>query len=594
MAATWNDRLYGVCVGGKFVNRERGVAVDATLDEREAVDRGDGVATGVLDDDDGRWAELRSRNQGGEHLARLRDVGPGGIAEDEVERSREPGACALGALGEHGGALRLAEGLDVGAERRQRGAVALDEGGVRRTPAEGLEPERPRPGVEIQDRPAGDGALGGQDREEGFADPVGRRARGRPLRRLEDARAVDARGDAHGVAILEHGAGRDTVVDMNWRTWALIPSLLFSLLVMFAARAAHADNKSSAVHVISLDSDDATEDHADAFTAILKVRLRSTPGWQLAESNTTMATLGPALRCPAHPDPPCLQRIADQLKTDRFFWGKVSPGPQPHMVTAEIHLWIRGKAEQVVKDTYSDNLKDQNDDSLKRVVNHIFDKLAGVSSDGIVNIKANVETGVVLVDGKEMAKLDRGAASLTLPAGSHTVTVESIQGTTTLTTGAQPVTVAAGGEISLAVELKPGAVVTPISPEQPGKPAPVQKIIGISTMGVGAVLGIVGIIEGVVFLGKKSQNQDDVAAIPDTFTDICQFNQYKTQCDNLKSAEMARTLGFVFGGAGVALIAVGAVVFATAPSTQEAPKNAFRILPKLGPNGGGVDVALTF
>jgi hypothetical protein len=381
---------------------------------------------------------------------------------------------------------------------------------------------------------------------------------------------------------------------MNWRTWALFPSLLVSLLVLFAARSAQADGKSSAVHVISLDSDDATEDHADAFTAILKVRLRSTPGWQLAESNTTMATLGPALRCPAHPDPPCLQRIADQLKTDRYFWGKVSPGPQPHMVTAEIHLWIRGKAEQVLKETYSDNLKDQNDDSLKKVVNHIFDKLAGVSSDGIVNVKANVENGVVLVDGKETAKLDHGAATLTIPAGSHTITVESLEGTTSMTTGAQPVTITAGGEISLAVELKPGAVITPITPEQPGKPAPVQKIVGISAMGVGAVLGIVGIIEGVVFLGKKSQNTDDVAKIPNNVTDICGYqNLYRTECENLKSAEMARTLGFVFGGVGVGLIAVGAVVFATAPS-HEAPKTGFRVLPKVGPTGGSVDLAFTF
>ncbi len=381
---------------------------------------------------------------------------------------------------------------------------------------------------------------------------------------------------------------------MNWRTWALIPSLFLSLLVLFAATSARADNKSSPVHVITIDSDDATEDHADAFTAILKVRLRSTPGWQLAETSTTLATLGPALRCPARPDPPCLQRIADQLKTDRFFWGKVSPGPQPHIVTAEIHLWIRGKAEQVVKETFADNLKDQNDDNLKKIVNHVFDKLAGVSSDGVLNVKANIDDGVVLVDGQQMGKLDHGSATLTLPAGSHTITVEGAQGTTTMTSGAQPVTVVAGGEVSLAVELKPGAVVTPIIPEQPGKPAPVQKIVGLSTLGVGVVLGVIGAIEGVVFLGKRSQNQDDVAKIPDTITDICAYNQYKTQCDNLKSAETARTLGFVFGGVGVALMTVGVIVFATAPSNKEAPKAGFRVLPQVGPTGGGVDLAFNF
>ncbi|CAN5212583.1 hypothetical protein BH09MYX1_BH09MYX1_63210 [soil metagenome] len=381
---------------------------------------------------------------------------------------------------------------------------------------------------------------------------------------------------------------------MNWRTWALIPSLLVSLLVLFAATSARAADKASAVHVISIDSDDATEDHADAFTAILKMRLRSTPGWQLAESNSTLATLGPALRCPAHPDAPCLQRIADQLKTDRFFWGKVSPGPAAHMVTAEIHLWVRGKPEQVVKETFAENVKDQNDDNMKKIVNHIFDKLAGVSSDGLVNIKANVDDGIVLVDGKQMAKLDHANATITLPAGTHTITVESTQGTSTMTTGPQPVSVVAGGEVSLAMELKPGAVITPIIPETPGKPAPVQKIVGISAMGVGAVLGVIGIVECVLFLGKRSQNQDDVAAIPDNITDICNYNQYKTQCENLKSGETARTLGFVLGGAGLAVFAVGVVLFATAPANKEAPASAFRFIPQVGPNGGGASVAFSF
>ena len=53
------------------------------------------------------------------------------------------------------------------------------------------------------------------------------------------------------------------------------------------------------IHVIALDSDDSSEDQADALTSALRVRVRNAPSLQLAESNQSLATLLPALKCPS-------------------------------------------------------------------------------------------------------------------------------------------------------------------------------------------------------------------------------------------------------------------------------------------------------
>ena len=389
------------------------------------------------------------------------------------------------------------------------------------------------------------------------------------------------------------------------RAWVALLSVL-SLVLVFWPSLAAAQAKASAVHVINLDSDDATEDNADGFTAALKSRLRSTPGWQLVESQNSLSTLGPALRCPAKPDAACLQRIADQLKTDRFFWGRVSAGTGAHMVTAEVHLWSRGKAEQIVKETYAENLKDQNDEALRKVVAKVLEKLAGIASEGTVNVKANAEEGTVLVDGKPAGQLEHGQVTLTLLGGPHTV---EVQGKDT-TSGPQQVTVVNGSEVSIAVELHPGAVTAPPPPETPSKPAPVKKIIGFSTMGVGLVLGAVGLVEGIQWwTGQSDFNSDSgkyksyASSHYGALNPNWKYCDYPTDaimkeaCDKKKSLDTAAVLGYALGGAGVVLLAVGSIlVFSDkTASSDEPPKSGkLRIFPTFGPQGGGVDLSVTF
>jgi hypothetical protein len=391
------------------------------------------------------------------------------------------------------------------------------------------------------------------------------------------------------------------------RAWVALLSVL-SLVLAFWPSVAAAQGKASSVHVINLDSDDATEDNADGFTAALKSRLRSTPGWQLVESQNSLSTLGPALRCPAKPDAACLQRIADQLKTDRFFWGRVGAGTGAHMVTAEVHLWVRGKAEQVVKESYAENLKDQNDEALRKVVASVLQKLTGVASEGTVNVKANADEGTVLVDGKPAGQLDHGQVTLTLSGGAHII---EVQGKDT-TSGPQQVTVVTGSEVSIAVELHPGAVTPPPPVETPGKPAPVMKIIGFSTMGVGLVLGVVGLVEGIQWWTGSSDFNSDTGKYKayasshyGSLNPNWKYCDYPTDslmaeaCDKKKSLDGAAVLGYALGGGGVVLMAVGAILVASdhsgSASSEEPPKaGKLRVTPAFGPHGGGMNLSLTF
>src|SRR5579859_3376081 len=100
---------------------------------------------------------------------------------------------------------------------------------------------------------------------------------------------------------------------------ALAP-LLFVLAMLVAKHAGAQGPRPISVHVLEIDSDDA-DDQAEALTGAIRSRVRVAPGWQLVETTQSLSMLTAALRCPQHPDAPCLQKIADQLKADRFIWG---------------------------------------------------------------------------------------------------------------------------------------------------------------------------------------------------------------------------------------------------------------------------------
>ena len=128
--------------------------------------------------------------------------------------------------------------------------------------------------------------------------------------------------------------------------------------------------------VVDLDSEDATDEQADALTAALRSRLSATARWQLESERPSMTALIPALSCPRPPDSACLLKVGDHLNVDRYIWGKVTRAHgQDGQVVAEIHYWARGAPERVTLETYSNNLTDQNDDALRTVAERLVAQL---------------------------------------------------------------------------------------------------------------------------------------------------------------------------------------------------------------------------
>src|SRR5215475_7074308 len=133
---------------------------------------------------------------------------------------------------------------------------------------------------------------------------------------------------------------------MSLPRFALMAFALTFLFVVLGGRDARADApgpRAYPVYVLAIDTDDA-EDQADALTGALRSRVRSAPGWSLQETTHALGMLTTALRCPARPDAACLQKIGDQLRTDRFLWGFLTKAAG-NQVTAELHLWARGKPD---------------------------------------------------------------------------------------------------------------------------------------------------------------------------------------------------------------------------------------------------------
>jgi hypothetical protein len=349
------------------------------------------------------------------------------------------------------------------------------------------------------------------------------------------------------------------------------------------------------VHVVSIESDDA-EDQADAFTGALKSRMRQAPGWTPSEASSSLGPLLMALKCPPKPDAACLTRIGDHLKTDKYFWGTMQRAGKG-AVSVELHLWSRGKPDQSLKETYSDNLKDQNDDALRKIAGRLFERLAGVGAPAgpgaiAVHITANTEDGSVIVDGKEAVKLENGAGTVEVQRGHHEIEVRTADNRV----GKRSLDVTA--ETNLQIEV---VAEGPPPPPTPSKPFPLRKVIGFSVAGLGLVSGVIGIVEGVQFLNLQSKNDADHKEPNYTgVKDFCSADGMSRAgmrpCQTIHDAELARALEITFFGVGAALIATGFVIVITdpGPKTEQAPQATWRIVPSVGPRGGALGLVGTF
>jgi hypothetical protein len=369
---------------------------------------------------------------------------------------------------------------------------------------------------------------------------------------------------------------------------------MFAALAFFSrsAGAEPPNPKATPVYVLDIETEDA-DDQADALTQALRSRVRLAQGWSLLETGQSLGKLIVVLKCPTKPDAPCLQRIGDTIRADRFLWGQMSK--KNSQVTVELHLWSRGKPDARTSETYSDNLKDPNEESLRKIASRLFAQATGSSATGTVTVRAGTANGTVLVDGQEKGKLENGVAKVEVPTGAHTIAVR-VPG---FELWSQPVTVGAAADQEIA------ATLTPAKAEPPPvvvttKSLPVRKIAAYTAIGVGGASMIIGVVEGFHFLSLKSDLDGDRGNVSSNVTDVCQdlsTNAAIDACQKYKDAKSARILEWVFLGVGAALVTGGVVLLVTDHSSDDAAKDkagAFKVLPHVGPRSAGLDLHVAF
>jgi hypothetical protein len=408
-----------------------------------------------------------------------------------------------------------------------------------------------------------------------------------------------------------HRHRRCAAVSLRVRVWIASLVAIFAVLIATRglARADQTTAHTASVVVLSFDSDDA-EEQADAMTGALRSRVRASQAWSLVETTQSLGMLTAALRCPGKPVPAdCQGRIADQIKSDRFIYGYVTKGP-PGQVTAEVHLFQRNKPDSVAKESYTENLKDSNDDFLRKVAQKLLDKISS-GAIGVLVAHSGTDNGEVIVDGEKHFPMQNGTSRLELSPGLHSVELA--------VAGRPPnkrnVVVNAGKEASIDLAPAPPAAEPPRGSE---KQFPTRKVVGAGL----AALGIAGVAFGVVnftaYLDDQKRGQDhengptnnaDPKLPPGkTADDVCgkrvdgiEYRDTYTICKTNADANRHSLITWVSGAAGIVALGAGAYLFLTEEGGEEAKKKGsasrkrrLAAVPSIGPEGGSLVVSGSF
>jgi hypothetical protein len=366
--------------------------------------------------------------------------------------------------------------------------------------------------------------------------------------------------------------------------------LVAVLSVLVTVRAAHADPPGAhtvPVAVLAFDSEDA-EEQADAITGALRSRVRNAQAWSLVDITQSLGMLTAAMKCPARPTPECQLRISEQVKAERYVWGFVSKGPTPSHVTAEVHLYQRGKPDIVLKETYADNLKDANDDALRAIAERLVERL-GTSTVGVLVVRSASGNGEVVIDGEKHVALDKGSVRVEVSAGSHSVEFSPQGGSASK----RNVIVAAGRETVTEF----GRVVAAEAPSGLSR-AKTRKLIGGITMGVGVVLAGVATYEVVHYFDLQSQGDAEAAKTPKTDPPR-PCREVNPRCSAIdRDSKVASGVAVGVGAGALVALGVGAYFFFSDPggnnTTATSSRSKTRVLPTVTRDAGGLVVVGAF
>jgi hypothetical protein len=406
------------------------------------------------------------------------------------------------------------------------------------------------------------------------------------------------------------------------RAWGIaLASICASILGLCrVARAEPPSSHATPIYVLSVWTND-SDDQAEALSQQLRSRVRQVAGWSLLETTQSFETLAIALRCPPTPNQSCLDRIGEHLHTDHYVWGTMAK-EKAGEVSADIRLWSRGKPSIEASETYSDNLKDPSDDTLRAIAGKLVAKVLGSTPTGVLVVHAGTGKGAVLVDGASKGQLDEGSARLNVPVGQHTVSVrlsgfEAEGKTVAIVEGTEEEVTVPLSAVSHEPSEAPAQEAEPEPAEHRGSAFPLRKALMVTAFVAGGLFLAGAIIEGVVWENDRSGSNNDRANIPASVTDVCNVPMPMSQtamvlsaaqdaCSKNSNATGASTGAWIFGGVGLGLVATGVVLLVTEPShaapTEPAQASArprvtrpsVDVVPTFGPHVSGLGLRVSF
>jgi hypothetical protein len=345
-----------------------------------------------------------------------------------------------------------------------------------------------------------------------------------------------------------------------------------------SARAAEPGPDTLPINVIAIQTADA-DDQAEALTKALRGAVRQIPGWSLGEGDYSLEVLTLSLKCPEPPDANCQSRIADQIKADRYVWGTLrKKDKKSGMVLADLHLWVRGKGTSSWPVEYSQNLTDQNDDSLRKVAGDAISNLTGGPPKGGIHVRAGDVAGQVFIDGQPVGALKNGDGTFMVPAGPHKVVVKAVGYSDT---EKQIVVKPTGAPLDLNLTL----LATGGGSSFNGK-----RVGGYAALGAGVAFAVVGVVSALQVKSAQDAIDPTRAGKPTTF-DVCgPTTGSPDACSKGKTFQAVQIAMFP-----LAAVAGGVGIYLIATSGKSAPRTGnLQVLPQVGPTGGRLDVTYTF
>ena len=120
----------------------------------------------------------------------------------------------------------------------------------------------------------------------------------------------------------------------------------------------------------------------------------------------------------------CMAAIGRSVGAERLLYGRVKRRSKGYQITLNLLNVSKKSMEQNTTDLIP--IKESSADGLRQWARALYNRLTGIPNEGILLIRANVDSGIVSVNGKARGELAGGTARIPgLPEGVHKVVIES-------------------------------------------------------------------------------------------------------------------------------------------------------------------------